>query len=78
LTGLAAALQAEKKYAEADGLYVRALGITEKNVGPNDPAVATILERDAAVLEELKKPVEARARRERAEAIRRRTVARMN
>lgn len=75
INGLATALRAQGKFEEAEPLYKQALALTEKNQGSDSLEVAASLEQYAALLNDLKKSAEAKAFLERAEKIRKQSVA---
>ncbi|MGH7977685.1 MAG: tetratricopeptide repeat protein [Limisphaerales bacterium] len=70
LENLAAAVHAQGKLNEAESLYQRALMIAGKNAGFDGSTTVTLLEKYAALLKELKKPVEAKLVLEHSEKIR--------
>ena len=70
LNNLAGLYQAQGKYAEAEPLYQRSLGIREKALGPEHPDVAVSLENFAGLLREMEREAEAKEMEERAKAIR--------
>jgi tetratricopeptide (TPR) repeat protein len=72
LMGLAAALRSQKQYDKASAQYQRALAISEKasSLGATQPALAAILEKYAAMLQDMNKPDEAKALLARAESLR--------
>ncbi len=70
LHNLAVLYNAQGKYVEAEPLYQRALAIREKALGPEHPAVATVLENYAALLHKLNRDAEADKMEARAQAIR--------
>jgi tetratricopeptide (TPR) repeat protein len=76
--GLATALRAQKKYAEAEVQYKRALAITQKGVGPEAPQVADVLDQYAALLEEMKKSEDAKGMRDWADSIRKQDATKPN
>jgi hypothetical protein len=76
--GLATALRAQKKYAEAEVQYKRALAITEKSVGSEAPQVADVLDQYAALLEEMKKPEDAKGLRDWADSVRKQDALQTN
>lgn len=78
LMGLAQALRAQKKYAEAEVQYKQALAITEKSVGPESAPVADVLDQYASLLDEMKKPQDAKGVREWADSVRKQDALRMN
>jgi tetratricopeptide (TPR) repeat protein len=78
LMGLATALRAQKKYAEAEAQYKRALAITQKSVGPEAPQVADVLDQYAGLLEEVKKPEDAKAMRDWADSVRKQDATKPN
>ena len=76
LLGLATALRAQKKYAEAEAQYKRALAITQKNAGPEAWQVADVLDQYATLLEEMKKPEDAKGMRDWADSVRKQDALR--
>jgi tetratricopeptide (TPR) repeat protein len=70
LNNLALLYKAQSRYADAEPLYQRALGIFEKNPGPEHPDVATSLENYAALLRDTGRGTEAEELEARAKAIR--------
>ena len=78
LMGLAQALRAQKKYAAAEAQYKRALAITEKNTGPESAPVAEVLDQYASLLDEMKKPQDAKGVRAWADSVRKQDALRMN
>lgn len=70
LNNLAGLYQAQGKYAEAEPLHLRALGIREMSLGPKYPYVAQSLENYAAVLRKTGRVDEAEKIEARAKAIR--------
>ena len=66
--GLSSARQ--RKYAEADTLFARAVGLQVKALGPGHQDVATTLEAHAAVHKELGRKDEAKQMEARAKGIR--------
>ena len=78
LMGLATAMRAQKKYAEAEVQYKRALAIAEKGLGPEASPVADVLDQYAALLDEMKQPVDAKGMREWAGSIRKQEGVRTN
>ena len=58
LNSLAMLYHAQGKYAEAEPLYLRALAIMEKALGPDHPNVATTLETYAALLRTMRRDSE--------------------
>jgi tetratricopeptide (TPR) repeat protein len=73
--GLAAALRGLGMLDQAEFEYQRALALTEKNVGPEGSPLAIILDKYATLLDEMKKPAEAKAQSVRAESIRKKAAA---
>ncbi len=78
LTGLAAALRAQKKYAAAETQYKRVMAIIEKYGGPDAPEMMGVLDEYAKLLTDMQKPVEAKAARDRADSIRKQAQALAN
>ena len=72
LNNLGLLYEAQGKYAEAEPLYQRALGIWEKALGPDHPNAATSLENYAALLRKTDREAEAAKMEARAKAIRNR------
>jgi tetratricopeptide (TPR) repeat protein len=70
LMGLASALRAQRKFAEAETQYQRALAITEKSTSAAAPELVEILEKYAGLLKDLNKPDQAKVLMARAESIR--------
>jgi tetratricopeptide (TPR) repeat protein len=70
LNNLAASYQAERKYADAESLFTRALAIREKVLGPNHPHVAIVLENMADLYNKTGRQYEAAQLHARAKAIR--------
>jgi tetratricopeptide (TPR) repeat protein len=70
LDNLANLYYAQGKYAEAEPLYQRALGIREKALGPEHPNVATVLENYAVLLRQTGRESHATEMEARAKAIR--------
>ncbi len=70
LNNLALLYATQGKYAEAEPLYQRALGIVEKALGPEHPHVAQSLENYAALLRKTGRDDEAVKLEARARAIR--------
>ncbi len=66
LNNLAGLYFAQERYSEAEPLYIRALAIWEKTLGPEHPNTATVYENLAILLGELSRGNEARAYEERA------------
>ena len=60
----------QKRYAEAEPLFQRALTVQEKAFGPDHSKVISILEDYAALLEKMNRTAEARPLGARAQAIR--------
>jgi tetratricopeptide (TPR) repeat protein len=75
LTGLAAALRAQKKYAAAETQYKRAMAIIEKYGGPDAPEMMGVLDEYAKLLADMQKPAEAKTARDRADSIRKQAPA---
>lgn len=71
LNNLAVFYKAQKRYAEAEPLYQRAMAIFEQSLGPRHPNVAICLDNYAELLRKTKRMDEARAMEARARAIRR-------
>ncbi len=67
---LALVYQDQGKYAEAERIFKQAAEITERGFGPDDPEVATCLERYAELLTKMERKAEAEEKRTRARAIR--------
>jgi tetratricopeptide (TPR) repeat protein len=78
LIGLASALRAQKKYAEAKEQYERDLEITEKGIGPNTTEVAEVLDQYAGLLTDMNKTDDAKAMRDWAGSLRRDIAAQPN
>ena len=70
LYNLARLYQDQGRYAKAKPLYKQALAITEKALGPEHPAVATVLENYAMLLRETGRDTKAANLEARAKAIR--------
>ena len=70
LNSLAFLYHDQRKYAEAEPLYRRALAIIEKAVGPDHPKVTATLESYAALLRKTNREYEALKMEARAKAIR--------
>ena len=70
LNNLALLYSAQGRYAQAESLNQRALGIQEKALGPEHPQVATLLENYAALLHKLNRDAQADKIEARAQAIR--------
>src|SRR4030095_7107088 len=70
LNNLALLYKIQAKYAEAEPIYQRALGIVEKALGPEHPSLASILNNIAELDRSLGKYTEAEAIYQRALAIR--------
>jgi serine/threonine-protein kinase len=64
-------LTAQGDFVSAEPLLIEAIALQIRRLGPNHPAVATTLARQARLQLELKRPADARATWERALAIRR-------
>ncbi len=67
---LASLYHTQGQYATAEPLYQRALAIREQALGPNHPAVATILENLAMLYRKTGRDQEAEPLEKRAQAIR--------
>ncbi len=70
LNNLAWLYRLQGKYAEAEPLYQRALGIYETALGPEHPHVADTLENYADLLRKMERDAEAEEMEKRAKAIR--------
>ena len=70
LDNLALLYQAQGKYAEAEPLYKRSLGIREQTLGPDHSHVATSLENYTALLREAARTVDADKMKAHAKTIR--------
>ena len=70
LTNLASLYEAQGKHADAEGLYKRALSISENSLDPDHPNVATSLENYAAFLRKNSRVAEAEKLEARAKTIR--------
>ena len=76
LAGLATALQAGARYAEALPLMERAIGLAEKNLGPTSAELAPLLAKYASLLQAMKRPADAAQAQARADSIRQQSAAR--
>ena len=70
LNNLAGVYYSQGKYTEAEPLFMRALAIDEKALGPEHPSVATNLENYAGLLRKTDREAEAETLEVRAKAIR--------
>jgi tetratricopeptide (TPR) repeat protein len=68
--GLATALRAQKKFAEAESQYKRALEIAQKSFGPAASQVADVLDQYAGLLTDMKKTQDAKDMRDWADSLR--------
>jgi eukaryotic-like serine/threonine-protein kinase len=71
LSNRAAMRIADRKYTEAEALLAEAIDLQIRHLGPNHPAVASTLAKQAQLQQALRRPADARASWERAVAIRR-------